>query len=123
MPPYTGQRTDETFKAGELHYLDLSNLPTDQSELRTLIEERRVEGGPSGDWETFAIIGDLLRETYASPELRSALYQVAANLPGVELPSAEVRGYPFQSAARKRVLELDRCALSRSVFWETLVTR
>jgi len=41
-------------------------------------------GGPPGDWETFAIIGDLLRETHAPPALRAALYEVAANLSGVE---------------------------------------
>jgi hypothetical protein len=85
MSLFRGQRTDETFKPGELHYLDLANLPTDPVELGTLIENRKIEGGPPGDWETFAIIGDLLRETYTPPELRSALYQVVADLPGVEL--------------------------------------
>jgi hypothetical protein len=33
----------------------------------------------------FKEIGDLLRETGASPALRAALYEVAAGLPGVEL--------------------------------------
>src|SRR5919108_5016243 len=68
-----------------LSYLDLTGLPTDPDALRELIEERKVEGGPPGDAETFTIIGDLLRETYAPPKLRAALYQVAAELPGVEL--------------------------------------
>jgi hypothetical protein len=85
MSHFRGRRIDETFKPGELHYLDLANLPTDPVELGTLIENRKIEGGSPGDWETFAIIGDLLRETYAPPELRSALYQLVADLPGVEL--------------------------------------
>jgi hypothetical protein len=68
-----------------LRYRDLSALPTDPDSLRQLIEERKVEGGPPGDAETFTIIGDLLRETYTSPVLRSALYRIASELPGVEL--------------------------------------
>jgi hypothetical protein len=35
-----------------------------------------------------ALVGDLLRESYASPQLRAALYQVGANLPGVQLIGA-----------------------------------
>lgn len=77
--------SDDSFSAGQLSYVDLSNLPTDPADLRQLIESRTVEGGPSGDAETFTIIGDLLRETYAPPAVRSALYTVAAQLPGVEL--------------------------------------
>ncbi len=80
-----GRTQDETFQPGEMHYLDLAGLPTDPGELRDLIEARTIEGGPPGDWETFAIIGDLLRETYAPPGVRSALYRIAADLPGVEL--------------------------------------
>ena len=80
-----GKTSDEAFGRGGLYYLDLSKLPTDTAALRRLIVERKIEGGPAGDAETFTIIGDLLRETYASPALRAALYQVAAGLPGVEL--------------------------------------
>jgi hypothetical protein len=35
--------------------------------------------------EMFTLVGDALRETDASPELRAALYEVAARIPGVEL--------------------------------------
>jgi hypothetical protein len=66
-------------------YLDLSNLPTDPSALKQLIEQRKLEGGPPGDAETFTIIGDLLRNSYAPPAVRSALYTVAAQLPNVTL--------------------------------------
>jgi hypothetical protein len=87
-PDLGGNRTtDETYSAGQrgLYYMDLSNLPTDPVSLKSLIEERKVEGGPPGDAETFTIIGDMLRETYAPPELRAALFQIASELPGVEL--------------------------------------
>ena len=81
----TGRNSDETFRAGGLGYLDLSKLPTDPARLRTLIENRTVEAGPPGDAETFTIIGDLLRETYAPPGVRAALYTIASELSGVEL--------------------------------------
>jgi len=88
-PPLTGNLTsDETYAAGGLFYLDLSKLPSDPTELRQLIDKRTVEGGPPGDAETFTIIGDLLRETYAPPAVRSALYTIAAQLPGVQLIGA-----------------------------------
>jgi hypothetical protein len=80
--------SDETYRAGGLSYLDLSKLPSDPAQLKQLIEERKIEGGPPGDAETFTIIGDLLRETYASPGVRSALYTIASELPGVELVGA-----------------------------------
>jgi hypothetical protein len=70
---------------GGLFYLDLGKLPTDVAALRTMIEDRKIEGGPPGDGETFTIIGDMLRETYAPPQVRSALYQIASELPEVRL--------------------------------------
>ena len=82
--PRLNQTDDQIFGPGELLYQDYSNLPTDPLELLSLIEQRKVLGGPAGDWETFDIVGDLLRETYTSPAVRGALYEVAADLPGVE---------------------------------------
>ena len=88
-PELTGDRnSDQTWGSGGLSYLDLSKLPTDPGRLRQLIENRSIEGGPPGDAETFTIIGDLLRETYAPPAVRSALYRIASELPGVELVGA-----------------------------------
>jgi hypothetical protein len=85
-PALTGSpNSDQTFTAGGLSYLDLSKLPSNPDQLKQLIEDRTVEGGPPGDAETFTIIGDLLRETYASPGVRSALYTIASQLPGVQL--------------------------------------
>lgn len=79
------ESADQYFGPGELYFLDGSKLPTDPQELLALIEKREIVGGPPGDWETFAIVGDLLRPgTYAPPALRAALYEVVANLPEVE---------------------------------------
>jgi hypothetical protein len=89
-PDLGGNQThDDAFPAaapdkGGLYYMDLAGLPTDADQLKKLIEERKVEGGPPGDGETFTIIGDMLRETYAPPKLRAALYEIVSQLPGVE---------------------------------------
>ena len=48
-----------------------------------MLSARRIEGGPPGPAEDFVQVGDLLRETDASPALRAAIYQVAAKIPGV----------------------------------------
>jgi hypothetical protein len=87
-----GRTESELFGPGELIYSDYGDLPTDPEELLELIEGRELIGGPDGDWETFAIIGDLLRETSQQPKVRAALYQVAAELPGVELVGRVVDG-------------------------------
>jgi hypothetical protein len=89
---YENLTEDELFDPGELLYADHADLPTDPEELLELIESRELIGGPHGDWETFAIIGDLLRETSLQPKVRAALYQVAAELPGVELVGRVVDG-------------------------------
>lgn len=79
-----GENGDHHIDPGGQYFLDLSSLPTDPEQLQTIIEERRIVGGDSADWVTFQIIGEMLQGTYASPALRAALYEVAANLPGVE---------------------------------------
>jgi hypothetical protein len=70
---------------GSLHYEDLDALPTDVGALRAVIDARAAAGGGATDYQRFTIVGDLLRETVGTPELRAALYRVAAGLGGVEL--------------------------------------
>jgi hypothetical protein len=71
---------------GSLYYEDVDALPTDVDALRELIRARAAaNGGGATDLEMFTIVGDLLRETVATPKVRAALYRVAASLGGVEL--------------------------------------
>jgi hypothetical protein len=85
---------DELFDPGELFYADYIDLPTDPEELLELIERREISGvgGPNNHWGTFVIIGDLLRETSLQPKVRAALYQIAAEIPGVELVGHVIDG-------------------------------
>jgi hypothetical protein len=75
---------DDTFGPGGLSFRDLSGYPTDPDALFQAIQAE-ARGFPVPEQEMFVIVGDLLRETDASPEFRSALYRVAARIPGVEL--------------------------------------
>jgi len=76
--------------------LDPARLPTDPTALGRLIATRQLYAQiagqrvsayplPAGAGGSFTIIGDLLRATELSPALRSALYTVAATLPGVRV--------------------------------------
>jgi hypothetical protein len=70
---------------GSLYYENLDALPTEVGALRREIDARAAAGGGATDYERFTIVGDLLRETVGTPQLRAALYRVAAELSGVEL--------------------------------------
>jgi hypothetical protein len=82
-----GHSSDSTVAPGGNSYLDLSKAPTDPAKLKRLIESRKVKVAPEppGNADTFQAIEDLLRYTYAPPAVRSALYTIASQLPGVQL--------------------------------------
>jgi hypothetical protein len=64
---------------------NVAALPANPAKLAEMISARKIEGGPAGPAEDFVQVGDLLRETLAPPALRSALFQVAAQIPGVKV--------------------------------------
>jgi hypothetical protein len=75
---------NESFGPGGLGYADYESLPTDPDELEAVLAEI-----PHGDWPDnvglFWSIQDLLRDGGTPPELRAALYRVAAQIDGIEL--------------------------------------
>ncbi|MDQ3870150.1 MAG: CU044_5270 family protein [Chloroflexota bacterium] len=77
--------TNGDFGRGALAYENLDALPTNPALLRLVILARALETQVRVDAEMFVIVGDLLRETVARPELTSALYRVAASLDRIEL--------------------------------------
>ncbi len=83
--PRAGQVEDSMLSGASI--LDASELPTDPATLRRMIEAREIRGveGPPGEAETFTLIGDMLRESYLPAAVRAAIYQLTAELPGVEL--------------------------------------
>jgi len=79
-----GTRADKMYPAGGLGFDDMSSaLGEDHlTKLRRYIESRVPEGVEPSDFVLFVTIGDLLGETQALPELRAALFRLAATLPG-----------------------------------------
>jgi hypothetical protein len=80
-----GRTSTQNYDPGELFVRDTSQLPAEPDQLLQLIEDRVIVGGPKGDWESFVLATDLIRDSYARPELRAALYEVMANLSGIEV--------------------------------------
>jgi hypothetical protein len=65
--------------------INLWALPTNPTQLASMLSSRSIEAGPPGALEDFMQVGDLLRATYAPPALRVALFKVASAIPGVLL--------------------------------------
>lgn len=78
------QRSDETFKAGQLAFQDLNeSLGWSSGRLHRHIED--VAGvDRADDFTTFVLIARLMGETQLLPEARSALFELSASLPDTE---------------------------------------
>lgn len=64
--------------------MPIADAPTDPDLLETLVQ-RAASGFANPPDQMFVVIADLLRSPLASPQLQSALYEVAARIPGVQL--------------------------------------
>lgn len=94
-PGLVGLSSPTTFEG--LTWAQLYALPTDPARLQSVLESKFTQGfsadanptpspgAVSQSQELFVVVGDLLRESPASPALREALYEVAANIPGVSV--------------------------------------
>jgi hypothetical protein len=86
LPPGADPSAPQPAGSGSLHYEDVDSLPSEVAAMRDVIRARaEANGGGATNLEMFTIVGDLLRETVAAPDVRAALYRVAAELDGVEL--------------------------------------
>ncbi|MFL5914872.1 MAG: CU044_5270 family protein [Gaiellaceae bacterium] len=97
-----GHSSDSTVDPGGNPYVDLSKMPTDPAKLKRLIEHRKLgDPTPPGNADTFLKIENLLSYSYAPPAVRSALYTIASQLPGVQLigPTHDPLGRPGTAVA------------------------
>ncbi|MEX2440389.1 MAG: CU044_5270 family protein [Actinomycetota bacterium] len=76
---------DQTYGPGELGLIVPSNLPRDPAELERWLRSDETLGRVSNDVQLLSKIATLLGGTIAPPDVRSALYSVAARIPGTEL--------------------------------------
>jgi len=105
---------DDRYAANELTFTDLSTLSTNTQTLSAAIEARQILPGPSGDVQTFDIISDLLREPSASPAVRGALFDVAAELDGVQSS-----GQMYDSMGRQGIaVSIEGDGLRREVIFD-----
>lgn len=93
-----------TFAVGgeSLFWEDLEELPTDPVTLETQLRAMVSGHQSSEENELWESITGLLRESPASPALRRALWQVAANMPDVELLGAMTDSARRQGTAVQR---------------------
>jgi hypothetical protein len=75
-------RTSTDISLGIITPVELS---TDPDMLFERLKQEADDAGHGLYLEMFVLVGDNLRETLASSELRAALYEVAARVPGVDL--------------------------------------
>jgi hypothetical protein len=79
---------NEDFGPGGLEpQLASALLPTDVDRLREEVRQRAEASHPwpRTDSQMFVVIRDLLRDPLTPPDVRAALFEVAAGLPGIEL--------------------------------------
>jgi hypothetical protein len=75
----------ERYRPGKTPWFDVGSLPTDPEQLLEVLRSGSPIPWPSSDDKIFKLIGSLLAQGDASPELRSALFEVATELEGVQL--------------------------------------
>lgn len=92
--PKRGDVYLDRYPPDEAPWMNLSLLPPDPSKLLQVLRDGSVIPVASGDENVFELIGEILVQGNASPELRAALFEVAARLGGVELigPTADPLG-------------------------------
>jgi hypothetical protein len=84
-PSLRGPVATRTYGPGELADPDLTDLPTDADELLRVLQARPRRAGVPDAATVFVLASDLLRQPLAPPDLRAALYQVIARLPGIDV--------------------------------------
>lgn len=77
-----GDVQTERFKPEDAPWYDASALPSDPSQLEATL---RADPALTNDGQIYDRIGSLLAQGDSSPELRAALFQVAADLKGITL--------------------------------------
>lgn len=83
-PDLTLPRTYD-YRAGQQPLHDVSDLPADPGRLLELLRRGDITQRPEGDDQVFIVIGELLAQGDAPPEVQGALFEAAAQLDGVEL--------------------------------------
>lgn len=82
-PGPTPPGVDTSRSTNAIH--DVRGLPTEPGALLGALRSGAVADRPPGDDQVFILIGEILAQGVAPPELRSGLFEVAARLDGIAL--------------------------------------
>jgi hypothetical protein len=82
--PRAGDRREEKSRPGHAFWVDLSKLPREPAELLAALRSGEIVPWPPGDEQVFLLIGELLGQGDAPPDIRAALLEAAAGLEDVE---------------------------------------
>lgn len=80
-----GSSTAELYGAGDLRTYDVASLPSEPAALRATIHDGDVIQVPHGALGTFTAIGRLLSQPDTPPQVRRGLFELAAEIPGVQI--------------------------------------
>ena len=78
--PRAGDRTEAMSRAGQGFWLDLGRIPREPDELLAALRSGQVVPRPPGDEQVFLLIGELLAQGDAPPDLRASLLEAATGL-------------------------------------------
>jgi hypothetical protein len=82
--PHAGDIDDESSQRNGYFWVDLSGVPHEAAQLLAALRSGSILPRSPGDDQVFLLIGDLLAQGDAPPELRAALFEAAARLEGIE---------------------------------------
>ncbi len=82
LPPI-GEPIEEDSASGGRKLYAVEALPTQPAPLEQALDEGKIIATAAGDANRLSTIGTLLAQGNASPDLRRALFEVAAEIPGV----------------------------------------
>ena len=75
-----GDRRQEKWRAGQGFWVDMSKIPREPDSLLAALRSGQIAPRPPGDEQVFLLIGELLAQGDASPDLRASLLEAAAGL-------------------------------------------
>jgi hypothetical protein len=82
--PQAGDIREERSRSGGYFWVDLSRLPRGPTELLAALRSGSVVPRSPGDDQVFLLIGDLMAQGDAPPDLRASLFEAAARLEGIQ---------------------------------------
>lgn len=82
--PRAGDVREEPSRSGGYFWVDMSGLPRDPTELLAALRSGSVVPRSPGDDQVFLLIGDLMAQGDAPPDLRASLFEAAARLEGIQ---------------------------------------